>query len=557
MGRFASISVGPSPRQVARLQGIQVVEGDGSPTSKCALCAFNAVELQGALETQFERYLFTNSAPDKAGRSILGASLERAEILGRQLDDFASELQAALQRVKDARNAIESIILRHKGALHPIRSVPDDVLFGVFEWCTLLATYDMDAPSMVPRNSPWTLACVCCRWRELALSWPSLWSYINIRPLSTPLGAASRTKALARLELMIRRSAECDLNIRVSGLYMVSGRPRSDEALVVRGVRALRSTTNRWRTASLKDVRPALIAMFSGIVFERLRELTLEFREDVDGVLAPVRLYTPNLTHVKLAECAIGTVLPSWDSVRVFHCEAASIWHLPVCVGVEELTLAYVDQTAIGAANFGPVITLPSVHTLCMSHSFLSLSDLLDLPSINTLWMAFDAAQPHVYPKLRGAVRRVKNLRLESRYVHSGETASLIRFLGECVSVEALCVYSGFECCHVLGALGDSRDPRIGGVLPQLTTLGFDQALLDQFPQELLDVVQSWSEGDSSRVRSLAELRLMVDTAFGDERLDDLLKWMAESAPEVLERWREVVQNVRVNEVFVESFRFR
>lgn len=506
-------------------------------------------------DPQLEPYLFTNLGPDKLGLSILAASLERAEIFGGQLDNLASALEVALKRVKDARSAVESSIFRHKGALHPIRSIPDDILFSIFEWCTLMATYDRDALSMVPEDAPWTLSRVSHGWRNLVLSSPSLWSTVNIHPLSFQVGAARRANLLSWLELLLRRSGRSDLHVRVSGTMMdpVTRWPVSDHVLLVTCFQSLRASTSRWRTAELKNVHHGLTSMFTGIVFERLSDLTLTFMEIHGAVVGPVRWYTPNVTRVALTEWAVGMVELSWANVRFFHCQAVSIWHLPSCVALEELVITQVDEESIQVANIQTPVVLPSLHTLSVLHCVPQIPDLLVLPSIITLWLDFDASGSKEYPRFGGAIQRIHNLRLGSAVACGSSVESLLAFLRACVSVRALYVDSGIVNGEVLAALEISEGREDDILLPQMTTLGFAPEVLDLFPHGLLDLVLSRSGEASRSLHRLTELKVM-QFPFLEGYAEGILTRVTEWAPDVMEKWRAVNENVQVTDVYVDYF---
>ncbi|KAF9012947.1 hypothetical protein BDZ89DRAFT_927127, partial [Hymenopellis radicata] len=110
-----------------------------------------------------------------------------------------AELSAFRKVAEDARTALEDIDLKivHAGALlenllsarqhaqsrlddtkfllHPIRSIPNELLTEIFHHC-IPKTYNIQDPDVVdPHGAPWLLTRVCHRWRELAISSSRLW----------------------------------------------------------------------------------------------------------------------------------------------------------------------------------------------------------------------------------------------------------------------------------------------------------------------------------------------------------------------------------------------
>ncbi|KAG8774929.1 hypothetical protein FRB91_001823 [Serendipita sp. 411] len=69
--------------------------------------------------------------------------------------DHSSDLPSTLQAIPSSPSSVG-----------PICSLPPEILVEIFQACS-----DLD-------DSPWRLACVCVRWREIAIQTPSLWRYI-------------------------------------------------------------------------------------------------------------------------------------------------------------------------------------------------------------------------------------------------------------------------------------------------------------------------------------------------------------------------------------------
>lgn len=517
---------------------------------KCALCESNQVELPIVMDGRLEKLLGTNDPPNNTDLPTLSASLMEAQILSAKLRDWVSAIEGSLQRLQEARTTIESSILQHQGVLHPIRTVPDDVLLAIFQWCSELAVYDRDATPLVPEDAPWTLARVSRRWRALALSSPRLWSTVNIHPL--PLPRDELRRATTWLVLQIRRSQRCDLTILVSGT-IADRETGVHNQLLVSCLDLLRLTTDRWRTAELTDVPHALVAMFSGMVFSKLTDLTLMFTETYDTVFNSVRWYTPALIAVRLTEWAVGMIELSWEGVKYYHCGAASFWHIPACITLEELVVPQLEWSFIQMGNISVPFTLPTVHTLNLTdgvgyRSVPQVSDALILPSLNTLRLNFDTSRPFFFPYLQGAVRRVEILSLVSLQVDSGRIETLVAFLRECVSVTTIYIDDGICDEAMLLALTVSDDPDNVVLLPRLTHLGFDPNVITSFPDQVMELVLSRSRS----VSKLTELTVLWNPDWEGPWEWNLLKWK----PETEAKWTAVYECVRLTKTFGTIFPF-
>ncbi|KAG7443451.1 uncharacterized protein BT62DRAFT_872628, partial [Guyanagaster necrorhizus] len=78
-----------------------------------------------------------------------------------------------------------------KFVLNPVRRLPPEILSHIFLSCIhpdseLLQSNDSDTDtslldSLNIKNSPWNLSYVSSRWRQVALTTPSLWSFIRLQ----------------------------------------------------------------------------------------------------------------------------------------------------------------------------------------------------------------------------------------------------------------------------------------------------------------------------------------------------------------------------------------
>ncbi|KAF9006866.1 hypothetical protein BDZ89DRAFT_926968, partial [Hymenopellis radicata] len=91
------------------------------------------------------------------------------------LDSKIVQAQGLLENLLSARQQAQSRLEETKLILHPMRSIPNELLVEIFGHC-ILKEYDDKAPdSLDPRAAPWLLTRVSRRWRELAVNFPQLW----------------------------------------------------------------------------------------------------------------------------------------------------------------------------------------------------------------------------------------------------------------------------------------------------------------------------------------------------------------------------------------------
>ncbi|KAK0198040.1 hypothetical protein F5146DRAFT_972553 [Armillaria mellea] len=134
-------------------------------------------------------------------------------------------VQQVLNVLLDGQAKVTENLRAAERLLHPIRSIPDDILGHIFSFC-VYEIYDIlterNAPdSLDSRDPPWTLSQVCRSWRRVALSTATLW-----RCLSVDFKQCREPKAVRlhqfMLGLHLQRARHCQLTIRLSSTNDVS-----------------------------------------------------------------------------------------------------------------------------------------------------------------------------------------------------------------------------------------------------------------------------------------------------------------------------------------------
>ncbi|KIK62725.1 hypothetical protein GYMLUDRAFT_84218 [Collybiopsis luxurians FD-317 M1] len=127
----------------------------------------------------------------------------------KDLNDYAQEIsslesQLVFLRLQQERLQAHKITL--SSLLSPIHHLPNEILLRIF----LFACRENDLLAFQPPAS--SIAGVCHRWRELAMSCPALWSSFRV----WLGGAKSQDSALAtRLELFLKRSRDQPLTLHI------------------------------------------------------------------------------------------------------------------------------------------------------------------------------------------------------------------------------------------------------------------------------------------------------------------------------------------------------
>ena len=61
------------------------------------------------------------------------SSLEDMEATNSNLEESIAEAQAILVHLQAVQTSVKECMFRHKAVLHPIHSIPDDILLAIFE----------------------------------------------------------------------------------------------------------------------------------------------------------------------------------------------------------------------------------------------------------------------------------------------------------------------------------------------------------------------------------------------------------------------------------------
>lgn len=221
-------------------------------------------------------------------------------------------MQHALEDMETARTTVVKSIAQHKAILSPLRSLPDDILLTIFQWASSSDTRGVD--SMSSSRAPWTLSHVSRRWRALAISSPCLWSNITIISRALDISTShQRDKMSLKLNLHVRRSAECNLFVRVISNIIT-------QVFLEEYLALLLPTAHRWKSLSLAIHSSALAVRLAECHFEHLTKMELNLREPVQ-----VTCHAPNIRDLGLLGKHTGMVDLPWSRVTRYTCDESTL----------------------------------------------------------------------------------------------------------------------------------------------------------------------------------------------------------------------------------------
>ncbi|KAJ8087526.1 hypothetical protein PM082_006357 [Marasmius tenuissimus] len=274
--------------------------------NSCQKCGQRIIEdiEPSPLPPPLENLLNTNDPPSSAGipdfdihtlienqsreckRALASLKSEVANLHAKV--DVLWERYAATKRRLDQCNAIRE----------PIRRIPNDILLHIFRLCvdddieeivfkddtSLSLCSDRELGTLDTTRAPWVFSFVCRRWRDLALSLPSLWTSIVVDLDGAYHSMNDNATAVVKsLELQLARCGTQSLSITFN--HGTKHHRRSEEVVEV-----LLSKAAQWAKAQIHILpSPELgshqFERYEGM-FQQLTELQFHFHK-----LAPPHQY--------------------------------------------------------------------------------------------------------------------------------------------------------------------------------------------------------------------------------------------------------------------------
>ncbi|KAJ7113992.1 hypothetical protein C8R44DRAFT_855803 [Mycena epipterygia] len=156
--------------------GPGVIALDASTTKPCDL----DITVAATTLARHQQLLTTNQPPEGPELTLIRSVVSKTGARLEHLDDEIARLRVRLRQLEEERGPLTTYHAQNKAILSPLRRMPLEVLAEIFSW-TLPPIRDiLNRRRFDAKDSPWVLTHVCCRWRTIALSIPSLWSLVVI-----------------------------------------------------------------------------------------------------------------------------------------------------------------------------------------------------------------------------------------------------------------------------------------------------------------------------------------------------------------------------------------
>lgn len=118
-----------------------------------------------------------------------------------QAETMLATFKDEIWRLTKAAENVQSFINQHKGAVSPLRRLPNEILGEIMKHC--IPSFDRNTPEEAARVAL-ALASVCSRWRAAAISTPQLWTVVVW---------TKAKRDLLLMKLLLSRSGECSIEL--------------------------------------------------------------------------------------------------------------------------------------------------------------------------------------------------------------------------------------------------------------------------------------------------------------------------------------------------------
>ncbi|KAF9033068.1 hypothetical protein BDZ89DRAFT_563831 [Hymenopellis radicata] len=239
-------------------------------------------------------FLATSNTPPLEGeRTEMSKTLVRVRALIKGLS------RKKVQRVK-----FEAYAAKLASVIHPIRSVPPEILSEIFshlvadpEFQLLKNDYFVD--SLDTKSGVWALTHVCARWRQIVTNTSCLWTTVGLSFDNYPRSSATADILATYLE----RSNQHALNVIVDSRDEISNHPAMD---------VLMKTCDRWRGGWFALPLDTFLAWETPFPFRQLGKLRVCIQE-------PQELPVPAFAEDSTVRCRAFWDAPILRDVSVDH----------------------------------------------------------------------------------------------------------------------------------------------------------------------------------------------------------------------------------------------
>ncbi|KAF8906431.1 hypothetical protein CPB85DRAFT_1563413 [Mucidula mucida] len=534
-----------------------------STAETCPTCALLAIELE---EPQHGRAphveeLLRRNEPIKdeelvAFRLIVDKSPDIIDGLNERIDQVEELLEVLLQ----TRIRAKADLADARSLIHPMRALPNTLMTTIFSYCVptwATALSEGEVTSLDPALAPWTLSFVCRRWRDIVLSSPELWTYLELDIDDHQVHITPRQLAY-KMTLFIERSKGLPLFFHLSSTHEIANHPIFP---------ALEVSLPRWKHLSV-DLPRSTLRCLSGNVFSSLEQLVIldieEESDERDSLYVFDTKNAPNLCVLEVDEQVPWQAfeyfeLPWTRLLQVVDFPAVdfdAFWHLQKMSSLEDLAVIMdegeMPMRAVKASL--PKLARLSIQEELEAHtkSSKAFCAALDIPALSELRFTFPSARGrvHHFPNFRAADRFTKLHITCAMSCNSNNSGNILHFLSHAPFIEDFTIVdSGMSVKCISGLKVTSTSTR----LPRLRILDFSGCFCDDVLSEdwatIYDMLESRraepADPNSKTTGNALVLSNHPGTSAGALYLEKLCvpRWLY-CANDV--RWEEICKTMKV-----------
>ncbi|KAF9041018.1 hypothetical protein BDZ89DRAFT_331671 [Hymenopellis radicata] len=285
--------------------------------TNCAVSLLQPTEVPKTRTDHVEELLRQNHPPLDVELSAFREVVETTPAALEALDLKIAQARELLENLLSARQHAQSHFEDAKSLLHPMRSIPNELLAKIFSHCIMKSYKSKDLDALDPRAAPWQLSGVCRRWRNLAINLPQLWTHLLL-DFDKQRGHITGRQCAYKVGLFGERSRGFPMSVYLGSTM--------DDVTNYPVLPSLEVSIPRWESLCV-DLPRISLQCLSGNSFSNLRKLAFypneESQWDLDlDIFQPARV--PALrefgadTWFPFGEPLISVPLPWAQLTRVF-----------------------------------------------------------------------------------------------------------------------------------------------------------------------------------------------------------------------------------------------
>ncbi|KAF9255978.1 hypothetical protein L218DRAFT_937112 [Marasmius fiardii PR-910] len=462
-------------------------------------------------------------------------SAANKSVISQFLADIEVEknrIQAEMYTLKSKRDQLTTTANLYRSLLSPIHAMPSDILSTIFAFC---CQENVLLPSSLPPVL--RLSMVCGRWRDIALSTPSLWSSIGIN-----LGAWSgKIHMLEHLtKQFMERSQQSPLHLSL----VLHFKTVSDVAEAKHALDIIIQNCERWKDMSLdfeglKFSFPSFASIHGRLPVLRSLSLTPPKGHTDLNVISRLFDTCPSLRALEfftLPDEFEPLHLP-WNQLKLLRIHNSFINVasplLTSCKSIERLEFTNVGGLSEGSEGFSDHSVTSSVKSLIISmtegetqHELDDILQHVTLKGLESLEISMEGPDPdvwstwdgvHMHDFLRRSSCRLTSLRLHVPFTDR-QTLSLLQM------IPTLCIeeYPEESNCIVTDDFLNRivADTSLAPILPNLNQLKLKIHQQGVSYHSLLKMLSSrWNGATDNGVECLRSVEIIVFV--GSEDLEE------------------------------------